>query len=151
MDQNNNNGFNNQNNNDYTNQYNQYNQPQQYEQPHEQQQYTQPQQQQYQPYGQPQQYNEPYFNQKYPAYQEVEDKSAKNFAIASLVLGIVSFFCCGLICSILGLIFGILSRKRMPQNNGMATAGIVLSIIALVLGAIGFILIFALDGYYYYY
>ncbi len=78
-------------------------------------------------------------------------------AIASLVLGIVSFFCCGTICSILGLIFGIISKKRQPENNGMATAGIVLSVIALVLGLI-FIILYFSDvitlynyGYDYYY
>ncbi|MGN0459423.1 MAG: DUF4190 domain-containing protein [Ruminococcus sp.] len=63
-----------------------------------------------------------------------------------MVLGIASFFCCGTVCSILGLIFGIISRKKNPVNNGMATAGIVLSIIALVLGIILLIWSFAVTG-----
>ena len=111
---------------DYTQQYNQ--QPQQ---PDYAQQYNQ----------QPQQYNEPYYNQQYPQYNEPLNDNSRGFAIASLVLGIISFFCCGSICSILGLIFGIISKKRKSENNGMATAGIVLSIIALVLWLIYFIII----------
>ena len=84
----------------------------------------------------------------------------KGFAIASLVLGILSFFCFGTICSILGLIFGVISKKKKPYNNGMATAGIVLSIITLVLGIISIIIICVgacvsansgSSGYYYYY
>lgn len=79
-----------------------------------------------------QQYQAPQYTNSYP----VEDSSANGMAIASLVLGIVSFFCCGLPCSVVGLILGIISKKRKPENNGKATAGIVLSIIALVLWAI---------------
>lgn len=78
-----------------------------------------------------QQYNQPYQYQQYP---EQPEQPGRGFAIASLVLGIVSFFCCGTICSILGIIFGVISKQRQKENNGMATAGIVLSVIALVLG-----------------
>lgn len=85
-------------------------------------------------YNQPQ--NGYYQQQQY--YQQPADNS-RGFAIASLVLGIASFLCCGTVCSILGLVFGIISRKKNPVNNSMATAGIVLSIIALVLGIIFFI------------
>lgn len=83
-----------------------------------------------------QQYQAPQYTNSYP----VEDSSANGMAIASLVLGIVSFFCCGLPCSVVGLILGIISKKRKPENNGKATAGIVLSIIALVLWSAYFIL-----------
>ena len=72
------------NQNNQNNQYNQYNQ--QYDQ----------------------QYNQPY---QYPQYQEQPEQPGRNFAIASLVLGIVSFFCCGTICSILGIIFGVISKQ----------------------------------------
>ena len=81
-------------------------------------------------------YNQPYQAPQYTNSYPVEDSSANGMAIASLVLGIVSFFCCGLPCSVVGLILGIISKKRKPENNGKATAGIVLSIIALVLWAI---------------
>lgn len=85
-----------------------------------------------------QQYQAPQYNNQYP----VEDSTAKNYATASLVLGIVSFFCCGLPCSVLSLIFGIISKKRMPENNGKATAGIVLAIVAMVLWLVSMILIY---------
>lgn len=119
--------FNNQNN---FNQNNQYNQPYQYD----------PNQQNNQPY-------------QYPQYQE-QPESGRNFAIASLVLGIISFFCCGTICSILGIVFGVISKQRQKENNGMATAGIVLSIITLVLGVIGIIISITTgilaESYYFY-
>lgn len=108
---------------DNFNQNNQNNQNNQYNQ-----QYDQQYNQQYD-----QQYNQPY---QYPQYQEQPEQPGRNFAIASLVLGIVSFFCCGTICSILGIIFGVISKQRQKENNSMATAGIVLSIITLVLGII---------------
>lgn len=95
-------------------------------------------------YNQQQGYQNGY-NQPQQYYQEPADNS-KGFAITSLVLGIVSFFCCGTVCSIVGLIFGILSRKKNPVNNGMATAGIVLSIVSLVLGVIILIWSFAVTG-----
>lgn len=59
--------------------------------------------------------------------------NSKGMAIASLVLGIVSFFCCGPISAVVGIVLGVISRKNNPTENGMATAGIVLSVIALVL------------------
>lgn len=63
-------------------------------------------------------------------------------SVASLVLGIigvvVGFFggwaWIGAILGIIGLILGVLGKKEAP--NGMATAGIVLSIIAIALGLI---------------
>ena len=82
-------------------------------------------------------YNQNNYQQQYPNYNQypVEDKSAKNNATASLVLGIIGLCCCAP-CGIVGLILGINSKKAKPENNGMATAGIVLSVIALVLWAI---------------
>ncbi|MGN1126348.1 MAG: DUF4190 domain-containing protein [Ruminococcus sp.] len=80
------------------------------------------------------------YNQPQQYYQDYNDDS-KGLAVASLVLGIVSFFCCGSICSIVGLILGIVARKKNSVNNGMATAGIVLSIIALVLWAVYFVFV----------
>lgn len=151
---------------DYASQYNQYNQQPDYNNQNNgnnQQQnyanqnngYAQPQDYTNQYNVQPQQYNQPYYDQQYPQYYEQPQDNSRGFAIASLILGIVSFFCCGSVCSILGLIFGIISRKRKPQNNGMATAGIVLSIIALVLWAVYMIAVVAgiieLDTYSYYY
>ena len=131
--------FNNQQNNQQNNQYNQqYNQPQ-----YNQQQYNQPQYNQQQ-YNQPNNYNN-YNNYAPNQYQQPQDNS-RGLAIASLVLGIVSFFCCGSVCSIVGIVLGVLSRKKKPTDNGMATAGIVLSIIALAIWAIYLIYVLVVYG-----
>lgn len=69
-------------------------------------------------------------------------------AIASLVLGIVAtvfgiifggFGWIGILCGIVGIVLGALSKKNKPEGNGMATAGLVLSIIGTILSAIVFI------------
>jgi len=60
-------------------------------------------------------------------------------AVASLVLGIISVVCSfigglnflGLVIGIVGLVLGIISKKKAP--SGMATAGIVLCIIGISL------------------
>ncbi len=62
-------------------------------------------------------------------------------AVASLVLGICSivfdFFIwwLGLILGIVGIILGAMARKQTP-GNGMATGGLVCSIIGVVLGLV---------------
>ncbi|HHU73224.1 MAG TPA: hypothetical protein GXZ28_01165 [Clostridiales bacterium] len=73
-------------------------------------------------------------------------------AIASLVLGIIAFICVffgygallGIILAIIGLVLGISAKKEAP--SGMATAGVVLSIISLALCAISFIACVACVG-----
>ena len=57
-----------------------------------------------------------------------------------MVLGILSVtLCCcsiiGLICAVLGLIFGIIAQKNNP--NGKALAGIITSAFGIVFGIIG--------------
>ena len=63
---------------------------------------------------------------------------------AALVMGILQFFCLGIIGSILAIIFGRMGMKRAEQglatNGGMAKAGFVLGIIGVVLSVIGLIL-----------
>ncbi len=68
-------------------------------------------------------------------------------AVASLVLGIISllisvFFSAygwvGSLLGILGIIFGALGRKN-AEKKGLATAGLTLSIIAVVLGLLLYI------------
>lgn len=67
-------------------------------------------------------------------------------ATASLVLGIISLLISlgfgaagmgwiGSICGIVGIVLGALGRKD-PEKRGMATAGLVMSIIALSWGVI---------------
>ena len=73
-------------------------------------------------------------------------------AIASLVLGIVSvvtiFFgygaLIGIVLGVVGIIWGVMAKKEAP--SGMATAGLVLSIIAVALCAISFIACVACIG-----
>ena len=127
MDENFNNQQNNQQNNQYNQQNDQYNQ-QYNQQQYNQQQYSQPQYNQQQ-YNQPNNYNN-YNNYAPNQYQQPQDNS-RGLAIASLVLGIV---------------LGVLSRKKKPTDNGMATAGIVLSIVALAIWAIYFIYVLVVYG-----
>ncbi len=73
-------------------------------------------------------------------------------AVASLVLGIIAvvtlffgtFAWIGIICGIVGLVLGSMARKENPC--GMATAGFVLSLIAVILCAITFIACLACVG-----
>lgn len=62
-------------------------------------------------------------------------------AIASLVLGIVSLFLFGIIAGPLAVIFGVLARKEIDADSsiggrGLATVGLTLGIIGIVLWAI---------------
>lgn len=68
--------------------------------------------------------------------------------IAALVLGIVGVICCqSIILSILALIFGVMGRKKAAQglatNGGMATAGMVLGIIGVVVGVVVWVIAIA--------
>lgn len=71
-------------------------------------------------------------------------KPVNGFAIASMVIGILSLvLCCcseyiGLVLGILAIIFAVIAKKQSP--SGMATAGLVCGIIALVLSAVSIIL-----------
>lgn len=90
---------------------------------------------------QPYQYPDP------PA--EKKSDEASSYGIASLVLGIVSFFIMPtLVTSILAIIFGRLSRKRTGKSK-VATAGTVCGIISLVISIalwVFFIIIMAMMG-----
>jgi putative exporter of polyketide antibiotics len=65
-------------------------------------------------------------------------------AIWSLVLGIVGLVCCGFIAGIPAIILGNMAKKEIATSGqgggGMATAGLVLGIIACVWGVIYLIL-----------
>ena len=76
----------------------------------------------------------------------MENNAAKNKGIASLVLGIVSlvvlWFGYGsliaMILSIIGIVLGVGARKELApdQGRGLAPAGMVCSIIALILSTL---------------
>lgn len=80
-----------------------------------------------------------YNNQSYPQYGEpVQQNNSKGFAIASLVLGILSVVCCcadylALIMSVLALVFGFLSIKKQEASKSLAIAGMILGGIGLLL------------------
>ncbi|MGN0517222.1 MAG: DUF4190 domain-containing protein [Acutalibacteraceae bacterium] len=124
--------------------------PQQPQQP----QYQQPQQPQYQQPVQPYvQYPQP-VQPMQPAqqmYQQVImqpmiaiDSRSKGLGTASLVLGIISVVTCWLpvipvVLAVIGLICSVKARNGIPYGipgRGVATAGLVLSIIGLVFGSI---------------
>lgn len=74
----------------------------------------------------------------------MENKTNNGMAIAAMVCGIVSVVLCwlsfvGLAAGIVGLVLSVMARKKVaPGQNGsgMVTAGLVCSIIGIVLGGI---------------
>lgn len=88
-------------------------------------------------YSQPESNPNTYANYN-PAYQN-DKQDGKGFAIASLVLGIISLFCFAFICGTLGIIFGFLARSK-GYKGGMSIAGIVCGIVGIVLWVIMLIL-----------
>lgn len=80
------------------------------------------------------------------------EQNSNGKAIASLVLGILACVCVffgygallGIVLGIVGLILGISAKKENP--SGMATAGIVLSIISIAFCAIVFVACVACVG-----
>ena len=72
----------------------------------------------------------PYYSQYHtPQY----DSTAKNMGTASLILGIIGVTFGGLLCGIAGLILAIMAGNR-GYKEGVRTAGLVLSVIAVVYG-----------------
>lgn len=95
-----------------------------------QQMYNQPDYQQQQMYNQPD-YQQPSYQQ--PMYQPAETGDpGRGFAIASLILGIVSFLCLPAITGVLGIIFGIVAKNK-GSKSPMAIAGIICGAIGIVL------------------
>ncbi|MBD5146301.1 MAG: DUF4190 domain-containing protein [Ruminococcus sp.] len=122
----------------------QYNVPPQNGQPYQQQYNVPPQNGQYQqgqnPYGMPQGgYAAP---QGYGVPYQPQPQQSTGMAVASLVLGIISI-CTGLfmfsfpflfLVPIIGIILGIVFKsKKLPVGKGMSTAGIITSVIGLVI------------------
>ena len=74
-----------------------------------------------------------------------QPQESKGLSIAALCCGIFGFVGCfintwvALILSIAAIVLGVLGRKK--AGKGMATAGMVLGIVSIVLWAIAFLLI----------
>lgn len=71
--------------------------------------------------------------------QPNQNGSGSGFAIASMVLGILSLVgaCCyglGVILAIIGLILGIISLKQQRPGKGMAIAGVITSGLGILCG-----------------
>lgn len=86
-------------------------------------------------YGQNPQSQEPY--EYDDPYQNRPPEEPAGFAIASLVLGIISLLisCMGIniITGILAVVFGIIHMVKYSTRRGMAIAGIVLGVISVVI------------------
>ena len=76
-------------------------------------------------------YQQPAYQQ--PMYQPTTTQDpGKGFAIASLVLGIISFLCFPAVTGVLGIIFGIVAKNK-DSRSPMAIAGIICGAIGIVL------------------
>ena len=69
---------------------------------------------------------------------QVPKKHSKGFAIASMVLGILSVMCCcfeyfSIVMAIVAVVFFAVDRRTNGKSNGMAIAGLVLGIFGIVL------------------
>jgi hypothetical protein len=78
--------------------------------------------------------------QNYQNYQPAPPSQSNGMAVAAMVLGICAvifvfvLWFIGIILAIVGLVLSIMARKQSP--SGMATAGLVLNIVALAICAI---------------
>ena len=86
------------------------------------------------------QYQNPYDQQ--PQYNNQYNTNAqqpgKGLAIASMVLGIIAFLCAPIITGVLSIVFGGVAKSK-GYRGGMATAGIVCGVIALVLWVVSLV------------
>lgn len=83
-----------------------------------------------------------------PATDAPVKPKKSGFAIAGFVLGLISLFInlyVGIVCAVLGLIFSCLGKKAVKTKGlggkGLATAGLVLSIITLAFSVIDILLL----------
>lgn len=75
---------------------------------------------------------QPIVNQQQNQTQGQQNTPGKGLGVASLVCGIVSFFCFGFILGVLAVVFGGIAKSK-GYKGGMATAGIVLGVVGLAL------------------
>ena len=82
------------------------------------------------------------YQQPYPQYGYQKQSTTNGMAITGMVMGILSILsiypCCGIPFNILGIIFSSIGLKQIKSNphqagRGMANAGLICSIISLVL------------------
>jgi hypothetical protein len=74
--------------------------------------------------------------------QMISPQKTSGMAVTGLVMGILSLFCCGPLFGLLGIIFSAIGISQVNKNptqftgKGMAVAGLVMSIIGVILGTI---------------
>ena len=101
-----------------------------------------------------------------PVFEETaapEEKKLIGLSIASMVLGILSILCClvwyvGGFFAIVGLILGIVAKTKKCAGKGMALAGIICSVLGLLIAAVTLVVVIigvvtnaaATASYYYY-
>lgn len=92
----------------------------------------------------------PYGAQPYPPYQKPESP-AKVTGLLSMIFGIAAcvlifnVFVLGLLLGVAGLVLAIVARSK-DKSNGFAIAGLVLSILSLVMAAVLILFMFSLFG-----
>ena len=91
-------------------------------------------QQTYAPQPTPQYINTQY-NQGNEQFNDIYMEPAKGMAVASLVLGIISFFCFAFVTGVLAIIFGAVAKNK-GNKTGKATAGIICGILGIILWVI---------------
>ena len=119
-------------------------QPSQDQQPHHEPQYGQQATQQYSPPVQPPYGPPPGGQAQYPGPQQPGPRKGSGLAISALVLGIIALFLCWVpiinnfaaILAVVGLALGIpaliSARRGKRSGSGLAVAGVILSVLALV-------------------
>lgn len=88
----------------------------------------------------------------YEKYAEVEYKATHTDAVAALTCGILAivfavfYLPLGVVASIVGIVFGIRGCRRNPRKCGMAIAGLICSIIGIIIAAAMVVLALTLIG-----
>jgi hypothetical protein len=70
-------------------------------------------------------------------------RGGSGLAVTSLVLGILGLLCCpGFLFGVGAVVTGLLARRDAPEGSGvgMATIGLVLGLVSIVIGAMAWIL-----------
>ncbi len=104
------------------------------------------------PYGAPSQY--PAYPQTAPGMYGVKGTRARG--TASLVLALVGAVCCWCCSTIAGIILGVIAMVlgamglKQDQDKGLAKAGLILGIMDLIAGIIFFVVLLVLLNSYYY-
>lgn len=95
------------------------------------------------------QYNQNFNQQPYQQYDPMggqQPQGGKGMSVAAMVLGIVAIVgacCCtyvGIICGVIAVILGIISKKKQHEGAQMALAGIICGAIGFVIGLVTLII-----------